>query len=423
MKNFKTFINEASTASISKAIQKVVCKKLGKACDGIQSVKSTSRMETLKIVSTDRVKAYEKTIKILEDNFDYIVIDSYMGSVGSYDIIVSSKYKIRLLFKPTAGGMTETTLNSTITELVPAILFMSNKSFSDVDACMKYLLQGKYDKSIYVNGKDAKTGKEFINAMSESSKFQEKMENAFGILKYLKEENAKSKISQVYWGYRKKPAGIDKNHKGDIFLKYKTGEMLGVSLKAGTSKSEEPKLNTYVRLILSELGGLDKLQSTVYDTIHKDIGLPKNWSPTKHLDIIMQYRQDNSDDIIDAKYNEMLDICRSAIVDAFNKSKSGTLDFINTQILNNDDSVPLVVVKAIGTNYDILTEEDDLEAFIPKVKTVKAYIGKSKQQFHIQLLAGTETLTLNMSIRTNKSKPYNKLAQGYNLAVKFNSLA
>ena len=64
-----------------------------------------------------------------------------------------------------------------------------------------------------------------------------------------------------------------------------------------------------------------------------------------------------------------------------------------------------------------------MNVFLPKVKRVKAYKNvQSKQNWHIDLIGTRNTLTLNMSIRTNKSKPFNKLAQGYNLAIKFNSL-
>ena len=52
------------------------------------------------------------------------------------------------------------------------------------------------------------------------------------------------------WGYREKPRGVPNNHAGDIFLIHKdmrvTPKVVGISLKAGTAKSKEPKLNSYV---------------------------------------------------------------------------------------------------------------------------------------------------------------------------------
>mgnify|MGYP003353112492 CR=1 FL=1 len=74
-----------------------------------------------------------------------------------------------------------------------------------------------------------------------------------GVLKYLYDENKKNPIKNIYWGYRQKPPGVDSKHKGDLFLQYKNNTMLGVSLKAGEEKSSEPKLNTYVNVILEQL--------------------------------------------------------------------------------------------------------------------------------------------------------------------------
>ena len=311
---------------------------------------------------------------------------------------------VRLLYKAKSGGMSETTLNSTITELVPCILFMDKKtnllkgksSKADFLKIIKYL-KNNPNKEVYV-GNDGKAGMDFIKQMSESSKFVEKMMNARGILDYL----------------------ID-------LSKFKNGKLLGVSLKAGTGKSEEPKLNTYVNAILENLNEkqeLNKLKKKVYKEIHSTIGLPADWTVRSHLDSIIKYRKKVSQKTLDTKYDKMLDMCRDTIVNVFNSNKKNAIKFIEEQIIAEQEDVPLVVVKGLGTaKYQILNEEDELASFLTQVKTVKAYSNKnSKQNWHIDLKSKKDTLTLNMSIRTNKSKPFNKLAQGYNLAVKFNSL-
>jgi hypothetical protein len=47
----------------------------------------------------------------------------------------------------------------------------------------------------------------------------------------------------------------------------------------------------------------------------------------------------------------------------------------------------------------------------------------SKQNWTIDLIHGRgQKLTMNMSIRSNKSIPENKVAQGVDLAIKFNGL-
>ena len=44
------------------------------------------------------------------------------------------------------------------------------------------------------------------------------------------------------------------SHPGDIFIQYRNGGMLGISLKAELPKSAKPKLNTYVKPIFDFFG-------------------------------------------------------------------------------------------------------------------------------------------------------------------------
>ena len=71
-----------------------------------------------------------------------------------------------------------------------------------------------------------------------------------GILNWNEEYSKDREIDKVVWGYREKPDGVPNNHAGDIFLVFKNKKILpkvvGISLKAGTKSSKEPKLNSYV---------------------------------------------------------------------------------------------------------------------------------------------------------------------------------
>ena len=93
----------------------------------------------------------------------------------------------------------------------------------------------------------------FINN-AENGKFQEKVQNAINVLKWIEGVHRFHPIQNIYWGYRAKPRGVMTNHPGDIFLKFKNGKILGVSLKAGGEKTDEPKLNTYVKPIFDFYG-------------------------------------------------------------------------------------------------------------------------------------------------------------------------
>jgi len=397
---------------------------------------TNTKTSTITLYSTDRVKLLEDVQKYLKTKKIEYNFNSTISSIGGIDIPASTKTStskstskstktetsknIRILFKPVSGGMSETTLNSTITELVPAVLFMSNKTFTDPDKCLKYLLEGTYNKSVYLSDKDEKAGYNFIQSMEDSSKFKEKMNNAFGVLKYLKVLNTKQKIAGVYWGYRAKPINVAKKHKGDIFVQYNGHNKradIGISLKAGSENSEEPKLNTYVKPVLENLGYSNKISSlkNLVNAVYKSHNIPIN--PT--YNDIVAFRKNNNEDLA---YDQVLEICRDFIMKAFAANVKNTETYIKEQIIGEQKDVPLIVVKAFGTSYKKLTEEDNISAFLPDLIKITSNKGKSKQNFDIVLHAKTKKLILHMSIRTNNSKPKNKLAQGWNLAVKFNSI-
>lgn len=368
----------------------------------------------------------------LESKFkraNYIVSSSRSGgSVGSTDIVFDN-HTVKILYKPTSGGMSETTLNSTITELAPSLAFMNGKkSFKNVNEFYKFLTKAA-PGGVYLNASDTKAGSQFIESMPTSSKFNEKMENALGILKFLWEKNSEIPISQLYWGYRSKPEGVPATHKGDIFIRFRNGKMLGVSLKAGGEKTAEPQLNTYVNKMFDDYGREKQKQALikeVYNKIHSTLGLPENWQDrsqkSKSLDTIIKYKKKYPTKYEDL-YDQMLEIIRANIIRNVNSDMNATIEYIKKQILKKDESVPLVVVKAFGANYKFVTDEDALDSFIPDIISIKAYASKSsKQNWHIDLIGKKKTITMNMTVRSNKTDPDNKVAQGYNLAIKFNGI-
>lgn len=379
----------------------------------------------------DRSSVKQEIEKKLTSKKYEFVQDRSGGSIGS-TIITYKQTQVKITYKPLSGGMNETTLNSTITELAPAIAFMGRKNFSDVNKFHEFLMEtiptgNKY--GCYLNGQDQSAGHKFIQDMPTSSKFKEKMENAMAILKYLKELDNKSSIKQVYFAYRAKPQGINPNHKGDLFVQFMNNKWLGVSLKAGGEKTAEPQLNTYVNKLFDDYNRpSDKaaLQNKVYNEIHSKISLPRNWAERANkkqsIETIIEFKESNPK-LYDEMYDKMLEICRTAIVDAVNKNLKDTKDYIVKQVLKKDENVPLVVVKAFGTNYKMVTDEDKLENFLPRADKITARKSTgSKQEWFIDLTNKKEKLTMKMSIRTNQPEPNNKIAQGFNLAIKFNGL-
>lgn len=335
------------------------------------------------------------------------------------------------VFKPASGGMSETTLNSTITELAPALAFTHKYKPKTVEDFYEFLKNVDHKKSsVYVIPRDIESGKKFVGEFPQSSKFKEKMENAMGVLKYLEQENKKNPIKNVYWGYREKPKGVDSKHKGDLFIEYKSGGMVGVSLKAGDETSKEPKLNTYVNPILEnlELKKVNELRLALWnktykrfsnDRFHYDKGQEKK----KVIDKLASLEKADVKEY-DKLYDDNLDIIREYLTEVFEKNIKKTVGYLNTAIAGKDESVPLIVIKAFSTNYKILTDEDDVAVFLPKVKKIKSYASTtSKQDFYIELSAnGSERLKLKFAVRTNKTGDEHKLGQFFNLAVKFNGI-
>ena len=394
---------------------------------------STSKTTTviIRVSGSDRaqtkVDLEKKLIKA-----GYMVTSKRSGTIGA-TVVSFPKHNIDITYKPLSGGMSETTLNSTITELSPAIAFMQNKKFgvNEVDKFYSFLKENAKLRNVYVNQTDMKSGEEFIKSFKTSSKFEEKMKNAIQVTKYLHEINSEKEISTVFWGYRAKPPGptggpIPSNHKGDIFLRFKDKSMLGVSLKAGDEKSSEPQLNTYVQPLLKSMGyTTTEIENQVFNEIHSKIGLEKRWKDRSNYQESRERLvslSEMNEKTYENYYDKMLELVRKHIVKKVGEDKKKTMTFIKEAILAEFDEVPLVVVKATKDKWMYLTDEDDLEKFLPKVTKITAEVSPtSKQDWFIILHTKNHTkLTLKMSVRTNKSKPDNKLQQGFNLAVKFN---
>lgn len=405
----------------------------------VEQKKASSKSMELIVRAEKNKRAAAKTDvekKLKAAKIKFIALIKGAGSIGGTQILLPN-FNINILYKPAvgSGGMNETTLNSTITELAPAIAFMSGykfgngtKSISTVEKLME-VVEANSSAPVYI-GNDLQQGLNFIKIMKSSSKYNEKMLAALGVLKYLTDEDKKDKIVKVYWGYRNKPAGVPKNHKGDLFLSYASGAMIGVSIKAGTEKSAEPQLNIYVRKLFRDFGRmkqLDKLEDKVYNNIHATLGLPVDWESSKKkrdsLTTILNYSKKYPTDY-EKLYDKMLEMIRQEVVNCFNTNLKDSKNFINSHVLDKGSNIPLVVIKGYDKIYKFITDEDALDAVLPKVKSIVASASStSKQNWTIDLIHGRgQKLTMNMSIRSNKSIPENKVAQGVDLAIKFNGL-
>lgn len=405
----------------------------------IKKDKSSTKKLVIFVRVKDKIQTQldiEKKLKTKKFIFSRQKISALSGSTECTVIEYNKTYqdgKIILVYKPASGGMQETTLNSTITELAPALAFVNGFKPKNVTEFYNFLKSIDHKtSSVYVIDRDREAGKNFVNQFPSSSKYEIKMKNAMGVLSYLQKEHQIKPIKNVYWGYRAKPQGIDNNHKGDLFIKYQDNKMIGVSLKAGGEKTAEPKLNTYVNKIMEQLttkSDIDELRTKLFKEVYIKLGCTdaSNYDKSKKKETIQILEHLEKSDLkhYDNMYDIGLNIIRNSLIDLFKKDLKKTLSWVNSAIIGESTDVPLVLVKAYEDKYQILNEEDDIHAFLPKVSKINAYISTtSKQDFFLELVDSKQThkLKLKFSVRTNKTGSEHKLGQFYNLAVKFTGL-
>jgi hypothetical protein len=343
--------------------------------------------------------------------------------------------KLNIVFKNTRGGMQETTLNSTITELFPAIAFEAGINTNLEPAVFYNRLVEANDPRFgaYKNKSAYDAGKPFLDKAPTSSKFEEKTINAQAITRWLIAENKRKKIAKVVWGYRNnlKPEGVAPNHKGDIFAVFDDGSILGISLKAGGAKTAEPQFNSYVRPIFTSFGMLSdyaKLEKESYETFYKGIpGItPQNtYGKATMTKVIGAFEKMNPKQY-EMLYDTQLEFVRQYICDMMNNNPAKAKNWLLREVAAEQEGVPLIVLKAAGSNTQIINDENIIKDCVQtskKANGIKAYPSKtSKQNWHIDLTCRTHTTTLNFSIRTNKTGINHKLGQYINLAVKFNGI-
>ena len=397
--------------------------------------KSERSRVAIKVSSSDRDTDRDEILRRLKNAGIAAEISPTDSSVDPIDGVFDER-KFRINVKPKSGGMGETTLNSSITELFPCIAFEKKLRPKNVIDFMEKLMKVDLNSCKSIIKSDMSAAEATVNGAEASSKYNDKMDAALAILKFIEDNNKDKPIKQVYWGYRGKPTGVPPNHPGDMFIEYTDGQMLGVSLKAGGKKSAEPQLNTYHRTIFvnskggpafNDKSGETALRKLIYDKVYSRIeGMP----PLENFDGGKSGRHKDKKQTVavinklsakdqDKYYNEYLALARQGVIDRMNKNDTQTLLWIKDAILREAPDVPTLVIKATGgQEYEEVTDRDAVGVFLPQVKFVKAYTASSKQNFVIELKSGTESVKLGMTIRSSSG---GKLKQ-FSLKVTYNGL-
>jgi hypothetical protein len=405
-----------------------------KEVDDMISVKNAGpKIVAYEVRSTDREKTRED-VEVALKKHKVGTITRKLMTVSSMEITdcKSGGMTYRFIYKPTKGGMSQTTLNASITELFPCIAFetgINSRQIKNVtDFYNKIIENNSKNLNCYLSDKDAKAGKDFIDK-AETGKFQEKVQNAINVLKWIEGVHRFHPIQNIYWGYRAKPRGVMTNHPGDIFLKFKNGKILGVSLKAGGEKTDEPKLNTYVKPIFDFYGksnDYEKIKERLWPQYVIIPGITeddKNMWGTQAL-ALKTYDFERKDV---KTYNELYDknlaIIKEELLKLLNSDFAKTKEWLLEKVAQQQQDVPLVVVKATDKQARRDKSSDMLIEALASVSKIKAQPpkGSSKQGWNIMLTDGSK-LQMDFTTRTNKVGAMHKMGQFTNLAVKFNKV-
>ena len=403
-------------------------------------IKSANAKTVIYIVTSDKRFETQTLLNQQLSNAGFNVSKVFVGSISnsqeSTEFLLPSGARRRIGFKPSSGAMQDTTFMASITELFPAIAFLNGISPTLSTEKFYNAILTSNSSSVgapgpYLTTNDADKGKEIIDKSEPGPDFKvrEKITNAQNITKWLNNHNQKHPIAEVYWGYRAKPKGVDPSNPGDIFLAYKNGGMLGVSLKAGGAATKEPILNTYVKPLFDYYGKPNdylKLKKSLYPQ-YLEAGVDEKdmktkWGSSQLAQQLGKFEKENP-----REYNRLYDInlslVKQAVINLFNSDIKKTRKFIKSQILKTQLKTPFIKVKATMSTAYVDNTYDQLQAGLEAATSIIASdAGGSKQDFVITLTDGI-TLNMEFSARSNKSGFLHKLGQFENLSVKFNAIS
>ena len=402
-------------------------------------IKSANAKTVIYIVTSDKRFETQTLLNQQLSNAGFNVSKVFVGSISnsqeSTEFLLPSGARRRIGFKPSSGAMQDTTFMASITELFPAIAFLNNINPTlSTEQFYNAILSSNSPRvgapGPYLTANDATKGKEIIDKSEPGPDFKvrEKITNGQNITKWLNNHNQKHPIAEVYWGYRAKPTGVDPSNPGDIFLKYQNGGMLGVSLKAGTSASKEPILNTYVKPLFDYYGKPNdylKLKQSLYPQYREagvsELDMKTKWGSSQLAQQLGKFEKENPREY-ERLYDMNLSLVKRAVINLFNSDIRKTRKFIKSEILKTQLKTPFIKVKATTSTAYVDNTYDQLQAGLEAATSIIASdAGGSKQDFIITLSDGI-TLNMEFSARSNKSGFLHKLGQFENLSIKFNAI-
>lgn len=357
----------------------------------IDKTKESSQLLELYIKLSNRSEQAQEINEHLKKQG--IAIEVKKTSDSSYPIteFFKDKLRVKLIFKP-IGGAADTTLNSTITELVPILLFYSNLNVTpDTSNMMNACYAGiKSNQIEWASNQDKKSAEHYLDKFETSALFEEKMLNAYHIYQKLLTYDPEKLI----WCYRVKPANVPINSRADIYVQPKHGDAFGVSLKAGkTGAAKFHVLNSsfteFCRIVNPKT--LDEIKEWAWSSVYNNIlqeyiaqnpnkakelskinsdnywDYGKNTSTTKEMKRVLDFMYEQNPKEIDKQgYDEILSKTRELVKRDILDHPYKFVEFLKEKMGISDNTFPVrtvIVTKKSAEEHDDVSEESMLATF------------------------------------------------------------
>lgn len=338
--------------------------------------KPTKTLNRIKLFSENREKDRDQISELLKNSDEFLykiklISGSSFGGIVVYKKSDTEKQLIELIFKePYKKGVTGNTIRATITEVVPAIMIKKDISPRldplGIYERVKYYLSNPDNEieSIFLNNSELSKAKRDVDLAESVGKLNDKIKNAIGCYRYIKDYFPK--LKEIKWAASsKKPYGI-KSSKGDIFIKNNDNRIIQLSLK---SKLRETSRVHVDNATVNKLFDFFKEESKK-DDIYKQCQVVYDDFLEQHIDLSSERMWDkNKDKVDDILHNTDLKEKIASYDDSYKRLKNITRNYILQNFLNNPNSIryfieyfmlpnltDIIQIDLIGIDYKISTE-------------------------------------------------------------------
>jgi hypothetical protein len=326
-------------------------------------------------------------------------LDEFNNVCKKYDIPTWNK-----IFKGKYSGKirANSTINSNITELIPALLlFDKNNNYNIDNTFIENLknIANKYSDKIFLNDSDKAAAESTLaNLDLQNAQHIIKLKSGIQIFKYIKNiiDKHHYNITHAYWCYRSKPAHVSASNPSDIILKIDTDSQkcyIGFSIKSGKyseklqkETSKENKLNSYIIPILQKHIADTELELQFYREFNKLISTLFSDLKITNYDNLTDwtlYKKTHTNELSKIELNSKIfrtiqNFCIEFFITAFQNNKDFKDIFINSCLgiipaTSNDWQYfvegGFYVIKAIENSV----EAKDITPVIPKNPKIKIY--------------------------------------------------